>query len=58
MKDRSFGLSCSGIVLIAVLVGIMSAPATAQTVTGSIEGHVTDQTGALVAGATVSVRNT
>ena len=46
-----------GVALCAALVTMMTFAAWAQTVTGSIRGVVTDQTGAAVAGSAVSVSN-
>lgn len=42
---------------IAFLGLCLSSPATAQTITGTISGDVTDTSGAVVAGATVTVEN-
>ena len=41
-----------------VLLSCLSLTALAQTVTGTIEGRVTDQAGAVVLGATVTIQNT
>jgi outer membrane receptor protein involved in Fe transport len=41
----------------ALLVPLFSQPALAQATTGSIRGAVTDQTGAVVPGATVTAKN-
>ncbi|MCA1650189.1 MAG: carboxypeptidase-like regulatory domain-containing protein, partial [Acidobacteria bacterium] len=43
--------------LCAVVLSIVSAPAAAQETTGTISGSVTDQTGAVLPGATVMVRH-
>ena len=40
------------------LLGVLALSAAAQTVTGSITGQVTDPSGALVSGATVTAENT
>ncbi len=40
-----------------VLVGLLSTSVAAQTVTGTVQGTVTDSTGAVLPGATVSLRN-
>ncbi len=46
------------IILFAILsTTVCAATAFAQTVTGSMEGRVTDQTGAVIPGAAVSIRN-
>ena len=45
--------------LLAVLVALLStAPAWAQTITGRIDGRVTDSSGAVLPGATISIVNT
>jgi len=44
-------------ICVVAAVGVWAALATAQTVTGTFEGHVTDPTGAMVPGAKVSVKN-
>ncbi|MCA1563249.1 MAG: carboxypeptidase regulatory-like domain-containing protein [Acidobacteria bacterium] len=46
-----------GALLCAVVLSIVSAPAAAQETTGTISGSVTDQTGAVLPGATVMVRH-
>src|SRR5262249_23245684 len=43
--------------IVALLVIASSAGARAQTVSGTLQGHVTDQSGALVHRAAVSARN-
>ena len=44
--------------LTAIIVAAMAGSATAQSVTGSIQGSVVDQTGAVLPGVTVVVTNT
>ena len=44
-------------VLPIVLVGFCRRPAAAQTVTGTMQGTVTDASGGVLPGATVSIRN-
>src|SRR5262249_51265521 len=46
------------LVLIAVLVACVCGSATAQSVNGSIQGTVVDQSGAVLPGVTVTVTNT
>src|ERR1035437_3148699 len=46
------------LVCLALALFLSGAAATAQTVTGSVRGTVTDPSGAVVAGATVAVTNT
>jgi hypothetical protein len=46
-----------GALLCAVLLSMVGAPAAAQETTGTISGSVTDQTGAVLPGATVMVRH-
>ncbi len=43
--------------ILAVCAAALAAPAAAQTVTGTIQGTVTDTSGAVVPGVTVTVRN-
>src|SRR5690349_18092839 len=44
--------------LLAVLVALLSAaPAWAQTITGRIDGRVTDSSGAVLPGATITIVN-
>jgi hypothetical protein len=59
MISRSTRITCLGFrLLLALAVVAWSAPhATAQAVTGTILGTVTDQTGAVVAGAKVTLVN-
>ena len=45
-------------ILKIVLLGLLSAPALAQTPTGSLQGVVADSTGAVIPNATVTVTNT
>jgi hypothetical protein len=52
-----FGLHISTLVLVALLM-VFSAAANAQDTTGSISGTVTDQSGASVKGASVTLTNT
>ena len=47
-----------GVAATAIAVAAMSGSATAQSVTGSIQGSVIDQTGAVLPGVTVVVTNT
>jgi Carboxypeptidase regulatory-like domain len=47
---------CSSIILLLLLA--LALPGLAQTVTGAVRGTVTDGTGAIVAGAVVTVTNT
>ena len=57
---KNYRSACSSwplVVFGAVLLCVITGPARAQTVTGSIEGHITDQTGAVVVGATILLRN-
>jgi hypothetical protein len=44
-------------VVVSVLLVCMSLPSLAQTITGTISGDVTDTSGAVVAGATITVEN-
>ncbi len=46
------------LVLVPLLLAVCFAPANAQSIYGEIRGTVTDATGAVVAGATVTVNNT
>jgi hypothetical protein len=47
-----------GYAVVVVMIALFTVlPAAAQTITGSIAGDVTDSTGAVVPGATVTVRN-
>ena len=55
MKSRSIALSGVLAVLYAFLVGVNTPGAAAQTFRGSIQGTITDSTGAAVAGAQVRV---
>jgi hypothetical protein len=45
------------LMMVAVVFGLCSSPASAQTFYGSIVGTVTDATGAVVQGATVTITN-
>ena len=57
---KNYRAVCSSwplVVFGALLLCVIAGPARAQTVTGSIEGHITDQTGAVVVGATILLRN-
>ena len=51
-------MSVVWLVCLALALFLGGAAATAQTVTGSVRGTVTDPSGAVVAGATVTVTNT
>ncbi len=55
MKTQKFIRSIAGCLLVALL---SAASALGQTVTGSITGEITDPSGALVSGATVTAENT
>ena len=44
--------------LVALLALSLVAPATAQTITGRIDGRVTDSSGAVLPGATITIVNT
>src|ERR1700679_279261 len=44
-------------IVVLLLVVYASQPALAQTITGTISGEVTDTSGAVVAGATITVEN-
>ncbi|HXF04418.1 MAG TPA: carboxypeptidase regulatory-like domain-containing protein, partial [Blastocatellia bacterium] len=54
MMTRTAQAVLSHLVLLSLLV--LAVPARAQTITGTITGVVTDATGAVVAGATVTIR--
>ncbi len=45
------------VVAALLFVSVASSPATAQTVTGSLQGTVTDATGAVLPGVTITIRN-
>ena len=45
------------VVLATLLLSVTGVSVRAQTVTGTIEGRVSDQTGAVVVGATIALRN-
>src|SRR5215469_1072203 len=53
MKQRSFWILLSVFILLALL-----APVYAQKITGTISGTVTDPSGAVLAGATITITNT
>ena len=53
MKQRSFWISLTVFILLALL-----APVYGQKITGTISGTVTDPSGAVLAGATVTITNT
>ena len=42
---------------LTLAVWAMPAPALAQTVTGTMQGTVTDQSGAVIPGVTITIRN-
>ena len=46
-----------GVLFFLVVLGVFVAPVTAQETTGSIQGLVTDQTGAVLPGVTVSIKH-
>src|SRR5581483_12242905 len=57
--DKSRGLACLSILTILAIWALVAVmPAVAQTTFGSILGNVTDQTGAALAGTTVTLTNT
>jgi hypothetical protein len=58
MKSRMIAFSGTIVVLLAFLASISASTAVAQTFRGSIQGTVTDSTGAAVAGAQVKVFST
>jgi hypothetical protein len=58
MSRRVVYLSLVSLVVTAFLATTLSQPASAQVLYGSITGTVTDQTGAVVPGAQVTVTNT
>jgi hypothetical protein len=58
MKIRSIALSGTFSVLLAFLAAVCAPAAVAQTFRGSIQGSITDSTGAAVAGAQVKVFST
>jgi outer membrane receptor protein involved in Fe transport len=49
---------CVCVAFAVVIIGTMAAVATAQSVTGSIQGAIVDQTDAVLPGVTVTVTNT
>ena len=53
MRLREIGLAAT----LTLVLGMMAAPAAAQVATTSIEGVVTDSTGAVLPGVSVEVRN-
>src|SRR5947208_1133486 len=50
-------LSLRLFVVLALLICLFSIPALAQTVTGTMQGTVTDRSGGAIPGVTVTVRN-
>src|SRR5437667_1294748 len=56
MRTQDWLRFCLAVGLVAVVFGLV--PASGQTVTGSITGQVTDPSGAVVVGATVTAENT
>ncbi|HSE96867.1 MAG TPA: carboxypeptidase-like regulatory domain-containing protein, partial [Blastocatellia bacterium] len=56
-KAKALASSLAMIMVAAVLVPLFSQPALAQATTGSIRGTVSDQTGAVVPGATIVAKN-
>ena len=54
MKTRTRFLAAA---LLALLLGVLNAPANAQVLYGSIVGSVADPNSAAVANATVTIRN-
>ena len=57
MKRVEVDVRCLWVLLVLFFCSVLSPWASAQMSTGTIEGNVTDHTGAFVAGATIAVRN-
>ena len=56
--NRKLKSICGRIKKVLAILAVLCVPALAQRETGSISGTITDQTGAVIAGATVTVTNT
>ena len=61
LRPHSFGDLCVSAILFVALLSavVVSFPPScaAQDATGTLEGHVSDKTGAVISGATVSLKN-
>ena len=60
-RPHSLGDLCASAIVFVVLSLVFSASLSkssfAQDATGALEGHVSDKTGAVISGATVSLKN-
>jgi len=54
---RTFAFAVAGVLAAMLFISLASAPVMAQATTGSLRGTVTDAQGAVVPGATVTVKN-
>src|SRR5437867_6437017 len=57
-QEGLFGRKCLGLAWVLILMLVSTLSAAAQTFRGTILGTITDPNGAVVSGATVTVKNT